>query len=138
MKMKPFIIGTLVGGLVFFLLSSIYYAFLMADFYAANAGSATGVMKDPANLPLLLLGEIAFGALYTYIFLQWANISTFSGGLRGGVVIGFLLGLGFNLIGFATANTLNLTAALVDAVWSGAAGALTGGIIGWVLGRTGG
>ena len=137
MNTKSFLIGTIVGGVCFIVLSFLFYGFLMADFFTANAGSATGVMKNPPNFIALFLGEIAFGALYSYIFIQWAQIKTFSSGAKGGAIIGLLLGLGFDLIHFATANILNLTATLTDAIWGGIAGAITGGIIGWVLGKLG-
>ena len=135
MDMKSFLIATVVGGITFFILSSIFYGMIMPDFFANNAGSATGVMKNPPNFIALFLGEIAFGALYSYIFIKWANIKTFTGGAKGGAVIGLLLGLGFDLINFATANILNLTATLTDATWAMIAGALTGGVIGWVIGK---
>ena len=135
MNTKSFLLATLVGGITFFLLSFIFYGLIMADFFAVNAGSATGAMKETTSFLALFLGELAFGALYSYIFIQWANISTFSGGAKAGAIIGLLLGLGFDLISFATNNLMNLTASMVDAVWACVAGAITGGVIGWVIGN---
>ena len=43
MNTKSFLIATIVGGVSFFILSSLFYGMLMVDFFAANAGSATGV-----------------------------------------------------------------------------------------------
>ena len=136
MNTKSFLIATVAGGIAFFLVGFLFYGVLMVDFFRDNAGSASGVMKEPANMPLLFLGELIFGALYAYIFTRWANISTFAGGAKAGSVIGFLTGLGYNLINFSTANIHNLTASLTDAVLSGISGAIVGGIIGWVIGRT--
>ena len=116
-------------------ISFIFYGALMADFFAQNSGSASGVMKQEPNFISLFLGELAFGALYTYIFLQWAQIKTFATGARAGLVIGLLIGLGYALIGFGVNNIYNLNAHIADVAISLISGAITGGLIGWVLGK---
>ena len=47
MDIKRLIIGTVVGGITLYILGYIIWDMLFAEFYAANAGSATGVVKDP-------------------------------------------------------------------------------------------
>ena len=135
MNTKSFITGTVTGAVGFFLVGFLFYGFILVDFFEANAGSATGVMKDQPNMALLFLGELAWGALFTYIYLQWANIRTFATGAKAGAILGFLLGLGFNLISVGTANVMNLTGALVDSVVQLVMGAVAGGLIGLVLGK---
>ncbi|MBL7843134.1 MAG: hypothetical protein JNK44_04655 [Cyclobacteriaceae bacterium] len=73
--------------------------------------------------------------LIVYIFGKWANITTFSGGFSAGLIIGLILGFAVNLSWYGTMNITNLTAALVDPFVSGVMMAITGGVIGWVLGR---
>lgn len=70
-----------------------------------------------------------------YIFGKWANITTVSGGFSAGLIIGLILGFAVNLSWYGTMNITNLTAALVDPFVSGVMMAITGGVIGWVLGR---
>lgn len=136
MNLKSFTIGTLVGGIAFFLLGFIFYGTILVDFFQQNSGSATGITKEEPSFLSLFLGEIAFGALYTYIFLQWANIRTFASGAKGGAVIGLLLGLGYNLINFGVNNIMTFTGHLTDTAVSLFSGAIAGGVIGWVLGKT--
>ena len=57
-------------------------------------------------------------------------------GAKAGVIIGLLLGLGFDLINYATSNLFNLTGTLTDVLVACISGAITGGIIGWVIGKT--
>jgi len=135
MDIKKFITGTLVGGVTHFLLGFILYGLLLESFFIANAGSATGVNRGPEDMVwwALILGSLAFAALITYIFLKWAHISTFKSGLRRGAVIGFLLGLSFDMMMYATSNLMNLTAALVDIAVGTIMMGLVGGVIGAVL-----
>ena len=135
MNTKSFLFGTISGAVAFFLVGYLFYGFILVDFFEANQGSATGVMKEQPDMVLLFLGEIAWGAMFTYIFLQWANIRTFATGAKAGAILGFLIGLGFNLISVGTANVMNLTGALVDSVVQLVMGAVAGGLIGLVLGK---
>ena len=137
MNVKQFSITTIVGAVVNFILGYLIYGMLMASFFEANMGSATGVMKTPdqLNLPLLFVGNLAFAALITYIFSHWANISTFATGMKGGMIIGGLLTLAYNLIQYSTTNIGNLTASLVDVVVAIVMIGLVGGVIGLVLGK---
>lgn len=137
MNVKQFSIGTLVGAVVLFLLGFLVYAVLFSTFFEANLGSATGVNRadDSMVMPVLFLGNIALAGLLTYIYLQWAQISTFMTGLKGGLIIGLLMNLGHNLIMYSTTNIMNITGALVDVVLYTIVIGLTGGVIGLVLGR---
>lgn len=129
--------ATLAGFVVLFLLGWLFYGMLLMDFYQNNSGSATGVMKAETEMVwwALVVGNICQAYLLVYIFGKWANISTFSGGLWSGAVIGLIIGLAFNLNMFATSNLMNLTAALVDPLVSAVMMGMTGGVIGVVLGK---
>lgn len=137
MNIKQFSIGTLVGAVVLFMLGFLVYAVLLTSFFEANVGSATGVARadDSMIMPGLFLGNVAVAALITYIYLQWAQISTFMTGFKGGLIIGFLMALGYNLVMYSTTNIMNLTSALVDAVVYAIMIGITGGVIGLILGR---
>lgn len=137
MKAKNSIIATLVGTVSLFLLGWIFYGMLLMDFNMKNAGSATGVMREESEMVwwALILGNVVQAYFLVYIFERWENVNSFVSGLKGGAVIGFLLGLGFNLVMYATSNMMNLTAALVDPFVSMAMMGITGGLIGIILGR---
>ena len=73
MNIKSFVLGSVAGAISFLILGFLFYGLILMDFFEQHAGSATGVLKDPPNFIGLFLGELAFGALYTYIFLQGSN-----------------------------------------------------------------
>lgn len=137
MTAKSRIMATLAGFVVLFMLGWLLYGMLLMDFFTTNAGSATGVQKSEDEMVwwALIVGNVLQAYLLVYIFGKWANITTFAEGLKGGAMIGLILGYAYDLIMYGTANIMNLTAALVDPLIAAVMMGLAGGVIGWVLGR---
>jgi len=137
MDAKKRITATLAGVVVYFMLGFIFYGMLLSDFMGANTGSATGVMRTDEDMQwwALIVGNLMQAYLLVYIFGNWANISTFVGGLKAGAMIGFIMSLGFGLNMYGTTNISNLTATLVDPIVMTVMMGSTGGVIGWVLGK---
>ncbi len=138
MTIKSRVLATLVGFVVLFLLGWLFYGGLLMDFYASNMGSATGLNRAEDEMVwwALILGNVFQAYLLVYIFGTWAQISTFVGGLKGGLIIGLILGFGLNLSWYGTSNAMNLTATLVDPFVTAIMFGITGGAIGWMLGKT--
>lgn len=135
MNSSKFVIATLAGGITYFILGFLVYAVALEGFYSAHAGSATGVAKTDMQFWPLILGNLSYAALLAYIYLKWAGIKTFGAGFSAGTTIGFLVGLGINMIAYDTSNIQDLTASKVDVfVWAIMTG-IAGGIVGWVLGK---
>ena len=126
MTTQRFAIGTVVGGLVLFFLGYLIFGVVFADFFAANAGTATGVPKMPFDFVSLAIGQLAWGAALT-IILGWANVSNVGQAARASALAGLLLFFGFDLTMFATTHNSTLKATVVDpilaAVLFGVAGA---------------
>jgi hypothetical protein len=137
MNAKKRISATLAGFVVFFLLGWLFYGILLVDFYAANQGSATGVMRSDSEMVFwaLALGNLFQVYLLVYIFGKWANITTFGGGFQAGALIGLIFGSGYNFTMYGTTNIMNLTGTLVDVFVIALMMAITGGVVGFVLGR---
>jgi hypothetical protein len=135
MDIKKFLIGTFAGGITFFLLGFVTYAILLEDFFMAHAGTATGVMKtDEMQYWPLFLGNLSQAALLSYVFLKWANIKTFGGGMSAGAIIGFLTTLGHTMISYDTSNVMDMTAAFVDPFVYAIISAIAGGVVAVVIG----
>jgi len=130
------LIAALTGGITSFLLGWLFYGILLGDFFAANTGTATGVMKDEASMGWgpLILGNLATGLLFALIYSRWAGITTFKTGAIGGLWVGFLVALSYNMVSLGTANIINSTAAMVDPLVAAVMSAITGGIVGLTLG----
>lgn len=136
MNTQKFLVSGIVGGIVSFFGGYLIYGLLLADFFAKNAGSATGVMRPQAEMVWwsLILGSVFYGLVVSYIFNKWANITSLGAGLSAGFVIGLLLTMGVDFTMYATSNISNLTASLVDIVCGAVLFSLIGGVVGMMNG----
>lgn len=137
MDMKKRLLATLAGFVVFFLLGWLLYGMVLMDFFNSNQGTATGVMRAETEMVwwALVVGNLLQAYLLVYIFGNWANITTFGGGFKSGLIIGLIIGYGVDLTMYGTTNIMNLTGALVDPLVIGVMMGATGGVIGVVLGK---
>jgi uncharacterized membrane protein len=137
MNTKKFFIGTLAGGITYFLLGYLIYGLALASFFSHNTIAAPGTMKQMSDIVwwALVLGNLASGALLSYIFLKLGNIGSFGSGAGTGAVIGFFVALSMDLIRYATENSFDKKAMLVDVLVGIVMSAIAGGVIGAVLGR---
>ena len=127
--------ATLAGAVTSFILGYALYGVLLVGFFAANGGSATGVMKEPVNLVAIGLGQIPFALLMALIISRWGNAKSIAGGAKVGAMIGFLMALGMDVTMYGSSNLSNLTATLVDPFVSLLLSAITGAVIGLVLSK---
>ncbi len=135
MDIKRFIIGTVVGGIALFILGYVIWDMLFADFFAANAGSATGVVKDPQVIWALALGSLCYAALLTLAIGTRAGSATIVEGLKIGAIVGGLMWFGVDLILYAVWNVSNLTAAIADSVLELIRAGISGAVIAAVLAK---
>jgi hypothetical protein len=137
MNTKKFFIGTLAGGIAFFFLGYLIYGLALYSFFNSHSTAAPGSMKQMSDIVwwALILGNFASGALITYIFLKLGNIGSAGSGAGTGAAIGFFVTLSMDLIRYATSNSFDLTAMIVDVLAGIVMYAIVGGIIGAVIGR---
>jgi hypothetical protein len=131
--MKRVLLATFAGGFAFFLLGGLIYVLLLGGFYEANLGSATGVLREQPIGWALVLSQLGFGALITYVFVH-ADVATAIDGLKVGATFGLLYGIAMALDLYAVTNWSNLTVALVEPFVTAARMALAGAVVGWTLG----
>ncbi len=82
MNTKQWVVGTVAGGIVVFGLGYVLFDLLLADFYAANAGSATGVMREPQVIWAVFVGALAYAALILYTMKSQAAPASVASGRR--------------------------------------------------------
>ena len=82
------------------------------------------------------MGEsIVYAGLLAYIFVKWTDISSFGSGASGGAVIAFLISLSVDLMMYSYTTMITEPFIIfIDVVAATAIGAITGGVIGLVLG----
>ncbi len=131
--MKRILIATVAGGLTLFLLGGLIYGVILAGFYEANLGSATGVMRELPVWWALVVSELGLAAVVTYVLLH-AGVTTASGGLKTGALFGLLFGIAIAFSLYAVTNWSNVTVAFVEPFVTAVRIALGATVIGWTLG----
>src|SRR5262245_31761670 len=105
MNSQKFIVGGVVGGIVYFILGYLLFGMLLKDFMATN--TASGVMRADSDLVwwALVLANLCFGFLLSYVISK-GGISSSGKGAATGFVVGLLGTLAFDLITYATSTTM--------------------------------
>lgn len=135
MDTKRFLIGTLVGGITMYLLGYLIWTLALADFFAANTGSATGVAREARLVWAVALGNLSLAALVTLAVGSRAGSSTIGAGFKIGAIVGFLVWFGVDFIHYGISNISNLTATVVDPLLEIVRTGIGGAVIAAVLGR---
>jgi len=92
MNTKSFLLSGILGAIVYFLLGWLFYGVLFPELH---------VDSEPC-LWMIALGCLFMALLIALIYNRWANISTFSTGLKAGFVIGLLYSLSMNFFMYAS------------------------------------
>lgn len=134
MDTRRFLTGTIVGGVVLFVVGYLLFNVLLAGFYAANAGGATGVMRPSIIYWATVVGALGYGALITWVMMRGGGW-TAADGFKAGAMVGFLMWLSvdFTFYGFADINNLLVT--IFDPIVELVHGGIGGLAIAWVAGR---
>ncbi len=134
---KANIISTIVATIWGFAGGYLLWGILADPVLRDHIGSATGIMKDPPDFMVLILGCLIQAFAFSTIYSKWAN-GTFSAssGINLGIWIGVLMGLGSGIIDFATSNMLDLTGTLINGVVYIVHFAVIGLLVGLIYNKT--
>ena len=114
MNVKKWFLAGLVGFVVMFILSGLWYMLIMDAFYREQAGA---LMREEYNFIFIVLGYLVMAFLMSFIYpIGYKGGSPAKEGLRFGVLIGLLVWLSSNLILYG-AHNMTLSATLVDSGW---------------------
>lgn len=135
MNAKAAVTGTIVGGIALYLTGYLIFDLAFASFYAANAGSATGVDRASQLIWAMSIGQLAYAALITFALANRTDMASVGGGLKVGAIVGFLLWCTVDFTFYSFTNISNLTVTVVDPVLELVHGGIGGAVIGAVLGK---
>jgi hypothetical protein len=135
MNTKQWVAGVIGGGVVLMVLGYIIFDTLLGDYYAANAGSATGVTRDPQIMWAVAVGALAYAALVLYALSRQAGPVSVSGAMKVGAIVGFLIWLCADFTLYGITNMSNLSLAIVDPLAELVRGGITGAVLGALLPR---
>jgi hypothetical protein len=135
---KRFIIGTVVGAITIYILGYLIFDLAFGEFYPANAGSATGLVRDPQLMWAPALGSISYAALLTLAIGTRGDSVTIVDGIKTAAIVGFLLWFTVDFIFYGNFNMSNLTIAVVDPLLELVRAGIGGAVITAVLGKISG
>ncbi len=138
MDAKRTLIGTLAGGVALYATGYLIFNLAFANFYAANAGSATGVDRGTQLVWAMTLANLAYAALITFVIGNRLGTLSIGGGARIGAIVGFLLWCTADFVYYGSTNIANLTRTVVDPLLEVVHGGIGGAVIAAVLGRLSG
>lgn len=129
--------ATIAGGIAFFLLGWVIYGVVLDPMVIKpNMIEYAGLVRDPPGMIALILANLVNAFYLAFIFDKWAGIRTFGGGVKGGAIVMFLVGLTFQLMMMSFMNTTkNYIPMVADLCGSTVLGAIVGGVVGLVLGK---
>ena len=133
MYAKRLVIGSLIGLVSLYIVGYIIWDVVLAGFFDANRGTATGVEREAQVIWAMALGTLFYGVLLTLALESRGGSTSLVDALKVGAVVGFLLWGTADFILFSYTNLNNLTAAIADTVLEGIRGGICGATIAVVL-----
>jgi hypothetical protein len=124
MNTKSFLVSGIAGSIVSFLLGWLFYGILFSDIY-----------PQEQCMLYILLGCVFYAFTFALIFNRWAQISTFSTGLKAGFFIGLLLTLSTNFFMQASSTASLSIDFIIPVAIDTASAAIMGGVIAAVIGK---
>lgn len=134
MNIKKLVIGGIVGGIAFFLLGWLIYGTLLMNFMNNHPGLAGIVSRPEPEYLYLVIGNLAMGFLFAYIFVR-SGVTTPAGGLVTGGIVGLLMGVAVDCVTYATTTITSKTAMAADVAGLTVMAAIGGAVIAMVIGR---
>lgn len=135
MHAKQLVVGTLAGALTVLAIGYLIFTVALGNFYAyaMNAGSATGVAREPQLFWAVALGALSYAALLTLMIGSRGRYLTIAAGIKMGAIVSFLLWFTADFMLYGISNVGNLTTTIVDPLLELVPGAVAGGVIAGVL-----
>ena len=132
---KNTIITTVVGAVVLFVLGFVFWGMLFVDFFEANAGAATNVMRETPVLWAQFLGCLLYGAAIAITVRGHGASVTVMSGLTTGAIAGLLIWGTADFTLYSIAQINNLTATIADTVLEVVRGGITGVVAAFTLSK---
>ena len=138
MDAKRTLTGALVGAVVLYATGYLIFDLAFANFYRTNVGSATGVDRGGQLVWAMLVANLAYGALITFVIGNRMGTLSIGGGAKIGAIVGFLLWCTVDFYFYGATNIANLTRTVVDPLLEVVHGGIGGAVIAAVLDRMAG
>ena len=130
MDTKKLLLGTVAGGVTYFILGFLIYGVMLAGMMQGPCMRAETDMVWWA----MIAGNLGYAFLLSYVFLR-AGIGTLGAGLQAGAVVALVVALSVDLMMYATTMVIpDMMGIAVDVGASTVLGAGAGAVIGKLVG----
>jgi hypothetical protein len=134
MKILPFLLASVAGAVVMFLLGFIIYVLLMGGMDPEAFPAEMGYRTNP-DIGMIFLSNLFAAMIITLICGAWGKAYTFSSGTLIGAIFGALLSLTYGTSMMAFRTDMETGRMLLDVGLSLVVYGLPGGIISLILSR---
>jgi len=135
MDMKRLVIGTIVGGIILYVMGYVIFELAAGDFYAANRGPASDAFRDAPTQWPLVVSALGYAALITLGVLSAERGLAVARGAIIGAIIGFLAWLQADLVFYSYTTIRPLVVSIVDPLLEIIHAGIAGAVIAAVLAR---
>ena len=112
---KSNLLATLVGAIVMFFLGYLIWGMATVDFFEEH--SIVNVMKEVPNMGLIALSNLIMVFVLSTLYSKWARGHHSMGqGFQFGAWIGVFTGIGMGMLQYSTANFMDATGYIAEAV----------------------
>ncbi|REJ79322.1 MAG: DUF1761 family protein [Acidobacteria bacterium] len=131
-----FIVSSLAGGIVLFLLGFLIYGLFLEAWMRTQIADLPGMMKEEPDMIALAVFNLVLAGMIAFVAENWAKARNFVDGLKVGGVLIFFYSMSVNLSFTAFMNVItSISAPIVDVFAMTFMGTIAGGVIGIVLGK---
>ena len=132
MNAQKLLLGTLASAILIFGLDYVAYTMLLKDMFTRVAG----FHRDMPDMLWMIIGLIVFAAVFTYMYAQGANDNgtRTQQGMRYGILVGLLIGIGMNLVWYSIQLADPVSSYLIDGVYTIVKFAVVGIVVAHVTG----
>jgi hypothetical protein len=134
MDAKRTIAAVVVGAAVLYGVGYLLFNMMFASFYAANAGTASGVDRTPQIFWALAVAYIAYAYLIVFALRFRPTPGAMGTGFLVGATVGFLIWFVADFVLYGVTNTANLTRTMVDPLLELVHGGIAGLVIAAIRG----
>lgn len=135
MNLQKILVSGILVGVVSFFLGWLIWGILLADFTKIAGMAPVSRAETDMVMWAMIASNLLWGIFLAYVFVQWANITTFQTGAIAGATLGFIIVLALDMGFYAMTTMYTIEDIVKDVLINTVYMALLGGILGWWLGR---